>query len=127
MKKLLAVIIFIMVIIASFAIGLSVGKRKAVTQAKVVVDSVQADLLFNRILIERKMQLMLSKGCVTETKSELIINEDQDTKLLADLFKGELTLDARKYIYDRDPVLANALSTFKSKYGNSWKEMACTK
>jgi hypothetical protein len=127
MKTTLMAIGFMVAAVTAFVIGLGVGDRKAMTEARVVVDSVQENLVFNRILDERKMLSMLSKECITETQSALSINLDQDTKLLAEFFKGKLTPDARKYVSDRDPELVSALVTFKSKYGNSWTEMECKK
>ncbi|WP_158752700.1 hypothetical protein [Dyella sp. S184] len=127
MKTALIVILFIVVVAIAFMVGLRVGDRRATTEDRVVVDSIQADLVFNRILDERKMQSMLSKGCVAETQNALNINLDQDTKLLAEFFKGKLTPDARKYVSDRDPELMSSLGAFKSKYGNSWTEMECNK
>lgn len=127
MKATVAVIVYIASVIASLLIGANIGQRKAMAHASVEVNGIQADLLFNRILDERKMQSILSRGCVTETQRELDINEDQDMELLAKFFSGELTSQARKYISDREPGLAKALGTFKSKYGDSWVEISCKK
>lgn len=127
MKKAIILITFVMAIIASLLIGQRLGERKAMENAAIEVDGIQVDLIFNRILSEKKMQSMLSKGCITETQNALGINLDQDTKLLAEFFKGKLTPDAIKYVSDRDPELVSSLRTFKSKYGSSWTEMECKK
>ena len=127
MKATVAVIVYTASVIASLLIGANIGERKAMTHASIGVNDIQADLLFNRVLDERKMQSMLSKGCVSEATLELDINEDQDMKLLAKFFSGELTTQARRYISDRDPGLAKTLTTFESKYGDSWVEVSCKK
>jgi hypothetical protein len=127
LKNIFILIAFMVAIIVSLLIGQGIGERRANANAAVEVNGIQADLLFNRIISERKMQIMLSKGCVSEARDALSINEDQDTKLLADFFRGKLSVNAKKYIYDRDPELAKNLGTFKSKYGDSWIEPNCSK
>ena len=56
---------------------------------------------------------------------ETDIAMDQDTKLLASLFKGKLSPWVIKNIEDRDPNLLKTLDNFKSKYDNSWPEPNC--
>ncbi|WEN15109.1 hypothetical protein PY254_00030 [Rhodanobacter sp. AS-Z3] len=80
MKATVAIIVYIASVIASLLIGANIGERKATTHASIEVNGIQADLLFNRILDERKMQSMLSRGCVSEATLELDINEDQDMR-----------------------------------------------
>ena len=112
-------------LVVSFLIGESRGERFAITEMRVELDSTQAMLVFNRLVEERKLQAWLSRECIIETRTQMDINEDQDTKLLAEFFKGKLAPWARKYVSDRDPNLPNILSSFKSKYGSSWAEIEC--
>lgn len=114
-------------IIVSFVIGLYVGERWAIANLSVELDSTQAMLAFNRIVVERRMQSLLSRGCMDAAMKEVDIDEDQDTRLLAEFFKGKLTPWTRKYVSDRDPNLVGTLSTFKSKYGSVWEQPDCHK
>lgn len=73
------------------------------------------------------MQSLLSKGCSEAALKEMNIDEDQDTELLAEFFKGKLPAWTRKYVSDRGPDLVKTLSTFKSKYGSTWEQPDCHK
>jgi hypothetical protein len=57
--------------------------------------------------------------------TEIDIVMDQDTKLLASLYKGKLSSSTIEYIETRDPKLLKTLDKFKSKYGEVWKEPEC--
>lgn len=127
MKTTFLVILFVALMAASYALGLSVGERKAFAQATVLMNGAQADLAYNRIVDERKMVLILSKGCMSQLQDKLAVNVDQGTALLAEFFKGQLDPDSIKYISDCDPELVKSLATFKSKYGDSWVEKACSR
>jgi len=108
-----------------FVAGVAVGLRHETVQVERELNSTQAMLAFNRILFERKLNLLLSKGCEAETLRAIDIGIDQDTELLATLFKEKLNPWISKYIADRDPDLLPSLDKFKSKYGNSWVEKDC--
>ncbi len=110
-----------------FWLGIGIGMRSNLHQTAIELDNTQAMLAFNRLLEERKLELLLSKGCVTAAVEKTNIAIDQDTKLLASLFKGKLSPWITKYVDDRDPNLLKTLDTFKSKYGDSWREPECTK
>jgi hypothetical protein len=106
-------------------LGIGVGTRMNVHQAATEIDSVQASLAFNRLLQDRKMASFLSRGCIAAAVKETDIAIDQDTKLLASLFKGKLSPWAIKYVEDRDPELLKTLANFQSKYGSSWPDPEC--
>lgn len=125
MKTNLFIIATAALLVASYLFGLSVGERKMLAEARILMNGAQADLLYNRLAEEREMALMLSKGCISQTQERLNIDLDQDTALLAKFFKGKLDVGSKGYIFDRDPALVASLATFKSKYGNSWTEKAC--
>ena len=110
-----------------FGIGVAIGMRHVSSQLESELNSTQAMLAFNRILDERQIKLMLSKGCVAEALAKTDIGLDQDTKLLATLFNGRLNPWVSKYITDRDPDFLRKLGEFKSKYGDSWAEPECRK
>jgi hypothetical protein len=74
-----------------FWLGIGVGVKYGSSQLAIELNSTQAMLAFNRILDERKLNLLLSKGCVTEALAKTDIAIDQDTKLIASLFKEKLS------------------------------------
>ncbi len=106
---------------------MGIGMRSNVRQVAIEIDNTQAMLAFNRLLEERKLASLLSKGCVAAAVEEIDIRMDQDTKLLSSLFKGKLSPWVMKYVDDRDPNFSKTLDNFKSKYGDSWKEPECVK
>jgi hypothetical protein len=77
------------------------------------------------LLEGRKLESLLSGGCAAAAAKEIDIVMDQDTKLLASLYRGKLSPETIKYINDRDPNLLKRLNTFKSKYGEIWQEPEC--
>jgi hypothetical protein len=125
MKPWIIAIGFVLAIAISFAVGDSMGQRAMLSAARVGLDGVQASLTYNRLDDERKLKSWLVKGCVQQAQSELDFQVDQDTRLLAEFFKGKLDPSYRKYVSDRDPGLVASLSAFKSKYGVRWEEPEC--
>jgi len=101
------------------------GMRSNLHELAIVLDDTQAELAFNRLLEERKLESLLSKGCTAAALEKTRISIDQDMTLLAS-FEGKLSPGAAKYINDREPTLLSALKEFKSKYGNSWTEPECS-
>ena len=108
-----------------FWFGMAMGTRYNLRQLAVVLDDTQAQLAFNRLLEERKLELLLSRGCVTAALQKTRISIDQDMKLLASFSEGGLGRGTVKYINDRDPDFLDALKGFKSKYVDSWIEPEC--
>ena len=108
-----------------FWVGVSVGTRAARHATATAIDDIQASLAFNRVLEGRKLESLLSRGCTAAAAKEVDILLDQDTKLLASLYRGKLSPATIKYIDDRDPKLLKTLGTFKSKYGEIWQEPEC--
>jgi hypothetical protein len=106
-------------------IGIGIGIRINLHRTAIEIDNTQAMLTFNRLLEERRLELLLSKGCLEAAKEKVNIRMDQDTKLLASLFKGTLSPWVAKYVDDRDPNLLEALEKYTSKYGDSWMEPEC--
>ena len=110
---------------AIFWLGIGIGTRMNVNRTAVEVDNTQAMLTFNRLIEGRRLELLLSKGCLDAAREKVEIRMDQDTKLLASLFKGTLSPWVAKYVDDRDPKLLGTLDKFRSKYGDSWAEPDC--
>ena len=125
MKVTVPIIFFVASIAVAYALGWRMGERKAFAQSQILMNGAQADLLFNRIVDEREMVSMLSKGCIPQTRRHLSIDVDQDTALLAEFYRGPLDPQSVSYIVEHDPGLLKSLATFKSKYGKSWMEAAC--
>lgn len=112
-------------VVIAFAIGNSFGQRSMLKAFSLQYDDVQAMLAYNQLDDDRQLQVLLSKGCVTQAQRYLDFYEDRETRLLSEFFKGKLDLETIKYVTDRDPKLVASLSTFKSKYGSRWDEPDC--
>lgn len=112
-------------VVIAFAIGNSLGQRSMLKAFSLQYDGVQAMLAYNQLDDDRQLQVLLSKGCVTQAQRYLDFYEDRETRLLSEFFKGKLDLETIKYVTDRDPKLVASLSTFKSKYGSRWDEPDC--
>ena len=120
------VAVYVMVIVVVFLIGSSVGQRSMIKMMSVELNSVQGMLAFNRLLDERKQQLLLNRGCITQASYAVDIAQDKDMELLSEFFtRGQLDERSLKYIALRDPKLLSELKNFKSKYGNTWVEPEC--
>jgi putative effector of murein hydrolase len=109
----------------AFAIGESMGQRSMLAGINAQLDSVQASLIFNRLLDARKLKSLLAKGCIEQAAQAVDVAEDKDMELLAGFVNGKLDASTTKYISDRNPNLLDELKTFKSKYGRSWSETEC--
>jgi hypothetical protein len=114
-----------LLMVVVFWFGMTVGTRMGLDHIAIEVDNTQAILTFNRLLEGRRLEMLLSRGCVEAAKKKVDIRIDQDTKLLASLFKGTLSPRVAKYVNDRDPGFLQSLDKFTSKYGDSWKEPDC--
>jgi hypothetical protein len=53
-------------------------------------------------------------------------HENSDLKLLAEFVNGDLDRPAITYITNQAPNILDELRTFKSKYGNTWREPECS-
>jgi hypothetical protein len=89
------------------------------------VDGVQAMLLIDRIVEERKVKSLLAQGCATEAMRAVDINENADLKLLGEFVNGKLDRPTLDYITHQSPNILEELRTFKSKYGTTWQEPVC--
>jgi hypothetical protein len=114
------------VAISSFVIGDSFGQRSMRKPIRIQVDGVQAMFLVDRIVEERKVKSLLARGCATETMTMVDHQENSDLKLLTEFVNGDLDRPALAYITNQAPDILNELKTFKSKYGNTWREPVCS-
>ena len=110
-----------------FGLGMKIGMNYISGQVDSELNSVQVMLAFNRILDGRQIESLLSRGCSAQALEKTKIAIDQDTKLIASLYKGRLNQKAGTYITNRDPDFLHKLGEFKSKYGDSWQEPECKK
>ena len=108
-------------------IGMDHSMKFLSRQLVIELNSNQAMLEYDRIQDARKINLLLSRGCVSEALAKTDITVDMNTTLLADQFKGKLNPSVSKYISDSDPDLLRSLNGFKSKYGGSWPEKECVR
>lgn len=111
--------------IAAFVIGDSIGQRSMRKPVRIQVDGLQAMLLVNRIVEERKIKALLAGGCATEAMTAVDHYENSDLKLLTEFVNGNLDEGTITYITNQAPNILNELKTFKSKYGNTWREPQC--
>jgi hypothetical protein len=124
-RNLFFALTIVIIATLAFAIGESLGQRSMLKQAGVQLDGVQAMLLFDRIVEERKIKSLLAHGCATEAMTAIDHDENSDMKLLAEFANEKLEQSTITYIANRDPNLLKELKTFKSKYGNTWPEPEC--
>jgi len=119
-------IVVLILIGGSFAVGSNFGQRLMLARTTPELNGVQAMLAFNRIQDERHLQSLISRGCTDQAAAFLDYSEDKDMQLLSGFLKGKIDADTLKYVHDRDSNLVDTLKTFKSKYGSSWFEKACS-
>lgn len=91
------------------------------------LDKTQAELSFNHMVRYRELESDLSKGCYSIALEKAKISKDRELVLLASFLKDHPNTSLSQYISDRDPALIEQLRTFKSAYGNTWKEQQCNK
>jgi hypothetical protein len=124
-RKYLGAALIVVVAALAFAIGDSYGQRTMLKAMSPQFDGVQAMLAYNRLDDDRKLGVLLSKGCVSQAQGFLDFDEDQQTRLLSEFFRGQVDQGTIKYVTDRDPKLVASLPAFKSKYGSRWEEPDC--
>ncbi len=124
-KKILVAIACVLVLAIICVVALRVAYKLTSRRFDQALIGVQANLAFNRLIDDRRMAFLLSKGCIDQAKRYVDINEDQDTELLAEFYKSGLPPEAVQYIKLRDPQLLSTLGNFKSRYGVRWTEKVC--
>jgi hypothetical protein len=112
--------------ILSFVIGDSAGQRSMRNPFRIQMDGVQAMLLVDRIVEERKLKCLLAHDRAAEALKAIDFKENSDLKVLADFLNGDLDPPAVAYITNQDPNIINELKTFKSKYGNTHPAVECS-
>lgn len=110
----------------AYRVGERVGQRSTFQEMRGELRDVQTMLAFNRILVERKLQRFISKGCIAQAADEIDFLSDGDTGQIAEYLKGPTDKVTLKYITDRDPFLIDQLRNYKSKYGTTRVEPVCT-
>jgi len=124
-KKILVAIACVLALAIIWVVALRVAYKLTSRRFDQVLIGVQANLAFNRLIDDRRMAFLLSKGCIDQAKRHVDINQDQDTELLAEFYKTGLPPEAIQYINLRDSKLLSTLGTFKSRYGMRWTEKVC--
>ena len=110
--------------IVLFGVGVIVGQRLMLRAVSVQLRDVQAMLLFNRIVQEREIKSLLTRGCVTQATGEVSNNELADRKTLAGFVHEKLDRDTIAYINKRDANILNEDPPAGS-FTNTWP--GCTK
>ena len=106
-------------------VGVNNGVKFVSRQLVIELNSNEQKHEFDLVIDGRKLNSLLSKGCLAEALATIDNSIDMNTQLLADQFKGGLSPSVSKYISDREPDFLRTLDGFKSKYGNSWVEQEC--
>ena len=127
MKKLAIAIGWLASLVLVAAFASSSAMKNQMVGVGVELDKTQAMLAFNHMARYRELESDLTKGCYSEALEKAKISKDQELSLLASLFKEHPDTSFSQYVSDRDPALVEQLKTFKSAYGNSWKEPQCGK
>jgi len=127
MKKLIIAIGWLvsLVLVAAFASSSAMKNQLAVFGVE--LDKSQAMLAFNHMVRYRELESDLSKSCYSEALEKAKISKDIELSVLADILKKHPDASFSQYFSDREPNLVEQLKTFKSAYGNSWKEPQCKK
>jgi hypothetical protein len=89
------------------------------------IDSVQATLLVNRIVEERRIKSLLARGCGTKAIGEITNNENSDLRMLSRFVDSNLDGPTIEYINNQDPKLLNELKAFDGKFVNTWSAGEC--
>jgi hypothetical protein len=109
----------------TFAIGLSVGQKTMASTCDIVLQNVQAKLLFNRLDDEHHISSLLHKGCVNAAAETLAYNTDIEMQTMRDFVKNPALNSARSYIGARDPALLRDATAYSARFPNPWTEPAC--
>ena len=113
--------------VGSFALGVHRGRSFSEQVASETLNLVQAELSVNHLHRYRELEADLARGCTTEALEKLRIRVNTETLELASLYRQSKLALIKEMLEHRDPVLLKQLPSFKSKYGNAWKEPACTR
>ena len=112
--------LWVLLAIVLFGVGVILGQRLLMRKAGVQVRGVQAVLLFDRIVEERTLKSLLTRGCVTEAIGEISNRELADRKTLSQFAYEKLDRDTIAYINKRDPNILNELDSPTGSYTNTW-------
>jgi hypothetical protein len=83
----------VLLAIVLFGVGVSLGQRQIFRAFGVQLRGVQATLRFDRIVQERELKSLLTRGCVTEAIGEVSNNELADRKTLSGFVHEKLDPD----------------------------------
>jgi hypothetical protein len=108
-----------------FGIGASLGQRSMVRSLRIQIDSVQAMLLVNRIVEERRIKSLLARGCGNKAIGEITNDENSDLRMLSSFVDDHLDRPTIEYINNQDPKLLDELKTFDGKFVNTWSANEC--
>jgi hypothetical protein len=106
--------------IVLFGIGVKLGQGRSFSALSVQLRDIQATLLFDRIVEEREIKLLLARGCVTEAIGAISNDELADRKTLSDFVHEKLDRDTIAYINKRDSNILNELDSPTGSFTNIW-------
>jgi hypothetical protein len=107
-RRIWATLVIALALVASFAIGDSVGQRTMLSVASRQLNGVQAMLAFNHLLDGRQLKSLLAEDCIAQAASAIDIAVDKDTETLAELLLKSLPV---VYEFSDLPLRVRAFSS----------------
>jgi hypothetical protein len=110
----------VLLAIVLFGVGVTLGRHLTFRAFATQLRSVQATLLFDRIVQEREIKTLLAHGCVNVAIGEISNNELADRKTLSAFVHEKLDRDTIAYISKRDSNILSELDSPTGSFTNTW-------
>ncbi|UUZ63396.1 hypothetical protein LP417_28260 [Polaromonas sp. P1-6] len=118
--------LFAAMAVASYAVGVAVGRAQSKEAFAPVLASVQADLGLNHVLRLRELESDLARGCSSEALAKVRFDSHTQMLVLSSLYKEHKGTWVVEGIAKRDPTMPSQLEQFR-KMHDSWTEPKCSK
>jgi hypothetical protein len=110
----------VLLAIVLFGGGVILGQRLMLRAFAIQLRGVQATLLFDRIVQEREIKTLLTRGCVSVAIGEISNSELADRKTLAAFVHEKLDRDTIAYINKRDSNILSEIDSPTGSFTNTW-------
>jgi hypothetical protein len=110
----------VLLAIVLFGGGVILGQRLMFRAFAIQLRGVQATLLFDRIVQEREIKTLLTRGCVNVAIGEISNSEFADRKTLAAFVHEKLDRETIAYINKRDPNILSEIDSPTGSFTNTW-------
>ena len=125
MKRAALAVFYILSIVAAAELSARAAMKNQMESFSVELAQTQGMLAFNHLQRYRELEADLTKGCTAAVLEKLKISAASESTLLSVELKERRGGWLEKYVTDRAPNLVGQLATYRSPYGNSWKEPLC--